>query len=135
MVSLIMSTANAAEYAEGQVWKYQTRKGEENSLLYIVRIDEEKGYGKIYHIYSDGLKIKNPYISSGVQGQLPHAPVDEQTLDESVTQLVGSKKEMPDISQGNKNWREPFDKGKAGVFNIPVGKIVQYIEDVVNQQQ
>ena len=133
VVGLIMGTANAAEYEEGQVWKYKTRNSEENSLLYIVKIDEEKGYGKIYHIYVDGLKIKNPHISGGIQEQLPHTPVDVKTLNESVTQLVENKKNMPDISEGYKNWREPFDKGEAGVFNIPVNKIIQYIEDAINR--
>lgn len=41
----------------------------------------------------------------------------------------------PDISEGYKSWRESFDKGEAGVFNIPASKIIQYIEDVVNQSK
>jgi hypothetical protein len=122
----------AAEYKQGQVWKYKTRKGEEGSFLYIVRVDAEKGYGSIYHIYVDGLRIKNPHIKGGVQSVLPHSPVDRATLDASVTELVRESKDMPDISAGYVAWREPFDAGEAGVFNIPVSEIVEYIEQVVS---
>ena len=78
----------AAEYKSGQVWKYKTRPGEENSLVYIVKVDRENGYGNIYHIYVDGLKIRNAKIKGGIQSQLPHAPVDEKTLNYSVTALL-----------------------------------------------
>lgn len=122
-----------AGYEEGQVWKYKTRAGEEESLLYIVKIDEVKGYGRIYHIYVDGLKIKNPHTESKIQDNLPHAPVDESTLNESVTQQFKGSKAIPDISNGYKLWKEPFDKGEAGVFNIPVKRIIEHIEQIINK--
>ena len=128
-----MNSNAFAGYESGQIWQYKTRVGEEQSLLYIVKVDEIQGYGKIYHIYVDGIKIKNPHISSGFQTYLPHAPVDESTLNQSVTKQFNGKKSMPDISDGYKAWKEPFDKGEAGVFNIPVSKIIEYIEQVVNQ--
>lgn len=31
---LFINMVSANEYGEGQIWKYKTRKGEENSLLY-----------------------------------------------------------------------------------------------------
>lgn len=125
----------AAEYKSGQVWKYKTRPGEENSLVYIVKVDREKGYGNIYHIYIDGLKIRNSKIKGGIQSQLPHAPVDEKTLNDSVTALLREGGPMPDISEGYRAWREPFDAGNAGVFNIPVAKIIGFIEDIVSKAQ
>ncbi len=125
----------AAEYKSGQVWKYKTRPGEEISLVYIVKVDSEKGYGNIYHIYVDGLRIRNSKIKGGVQSQLPHAPVDEKTLNDSVTTLLRESGPMPDISEGYRAWREPFEAGTAGVFNIPVARIVDLIEDVVSKAQ
>ncbi len=119
------------EFKVGQVWQYDTRKGEEKSLLYIVHIDEEESPAKIYHIYIDNLAIKNPYQESGIQYELPHAPVDEETLTNSITNLVSENSPMPNISNGYSSWRNAFDKGEAGVFNIPVKKIVQYIEEII----
>ena len=133
VIGLLMSQISiAADYKQGQVWKYKAREGEESSLLYIVRIDTEKGYGSIYHIYVDGLRIRNAHLKGGFQSTLPHSPVDRTTLDASVTELVRETKDMPDISAGYTAWREPFDAGKAGVFNIPVNKIIEYIEQAAN---
>ena len=135
LILVLPLSINAAEYKAGQVWKYKTRPGEEGSLLYIVKIDNEKGYGNIYHIYVDGLKIRNTRIKGGIQSQLPHAPVNEKTLTESVTNLVRERGNMPDISEGYEVWRKSFDTGHAGVFNIPVIEIIGLIEDTVNKAQ
>jgi hypothetical protein len=132
---IIMLGIGFAQYEVGQIWQYETRKGEEKSLLYIVRIDEIENYGKIYHIYVDRLEVKNPHSKTGFQTELPHAPVDEQTLNESVIKLVKNSAELPDISEGYGYWREAFDSGQGGVFTISVKDIVQLIEEAANQQQ
>ena len=124
--------ACAAKYSEGQVWHYQTRPGEEGSRLYIVQIDDEPSFGPIYHIYLDGLRIRSPLRSDGIQDHMPHLPVDRTTLDSSVTELTISMTKSPDIADGYALWRESFDAGEGGVFNIPVRDIVQIIEDSIN---
>ncbi len=120
------------KYKVGQVWNYSTREGEEGSRIFIVRADANEKLGTIYHIYVDGLKIKNPHVDSGVQDHLPHSPVSEKTLDESVTTLANdSAPDLPDVSEGYQTWKEAFDKGQGGIFTIPVSQIIQYIEDIV----
>lgn len=121
------------KYKAGQVWSYQARQGEEGSHLYIVRVDPDEKLGVIYHIYVDGIRIKNPHSPSGNQDHLPHSPVTKKTLDDSVTSLVTDHADtLPDISEGYAAWREAFDNNQGGVFTIPVKQIVQYIEDIVN---
>jgi hypothetical protein len=122
-----------AEYLKGQVWEYKTREDEESSLVYIVKIDEDENMGKIYHIFIDGIKLKNPHIESGVQTVLPHAPVDEKTLTTSLTKLKYTTQDLPDISNGYSTWKSAYDSNEGGVFNIPIRKIIQYIEDIVNE--
>ncbi len=120
-------------YAIGQVWEYKTREKEELSRLYIVHIDEDEQIGKIYHIFVDGLLIKNPHINGGFQDNLPHAPVDQTTLELSLTRLINTTKELPDISDGYAVWREAFDSGHGGVFNISISQIIDYIEQAIVQ--
>ena len=115
-------------YAAGQVWKYRTRPGEESSQLYISRVDHLPE-GLAFHIYLDGLHLKNP---AGEQSSLPHAPVNEETLKASVTALVTERAQVPDVSKGYNIWREAYDRGEAGVFDIPVAEVVQFIEEVAN---
>lgn len=48
--------------------------------------------------------------------------------------MVGTITDLPDISEGYTAWKKDFDADKAGVFDIPVKKIVQYVEDIINQK-
>ena len=121
--------AFATDFEEGQVWSYQTRPGEEGSKLYIVRIDREIAKRPIFHIYVDGLKLKNPLIKGGIQDHLPYAPVSQESLEASVVKLLKSGGPMPNISEGYTAWLLAFSKRQAGVFTMPVKDIVQYIED------
>ncbi len=122
-----------AEFKEGQVWKYETRDGEESSLVYIVKIDNNDVLGNIYHLYIDGISIKNPYSESGYQDHIPHSPVDATTLEKSLTELVHVTSDPPDISQGYKIWKEALESGEGGVFNIQIKEIIQYIEEALNK--
>lgn len=133
LLSLTALPASAQEFREGQIWHYQTRPGEEGSRLFIARIDRGLGSQSIYHIYLDGLQLKNPLYPGGVQDHLPHAPVTRQSLEQSVTGLVQEEAAMPDISEGYAAWLLAFEKGQAGVFPMPVSAIVQYIEDAFAQ--
>lgn len=71
------------------MWSYRTRGHQTGSRLHIVRVDEFAGRATIYHIYVDGLHIRNPRIPSGVQKHLPHAPVSVETLRASVVKQGG----------------------------------------------
>jgi len=122
-----------ADYEVGQIWAYKTRPGEEASRLYICRIDRHEKIGRIFHIFVDGLKIKNDRVESGCQQDLPHAPVDASTLDASVTALLDTVDDVPDVSEGYETWKEDFDTGEGGVFNIPVARIIEYIDSVIDQ--
>ena len=133
LLSLAAAPALAASFEEGQIWRYQTRPGEEASRLFIVRIDRGLGAQTIYHIHLDGLKLKNPLYEGGVQDHLPHAPVTRQSLEASVTELLEENAAMPDIAEGYAAWLLAFEKGQAGVFAQPVNQIVQHIEDAFAQ--
>ena len=133
VLSLPAGPVLAADYAAGQIWSYHTRPGEEDSRLYIVRIDRELSAKPIFHIYVDGLKLKNPLMTGGIQDHLPHAPVSQESLDASVVALLKSDAPMPNIAEGYSLWRLAFGRGQAGVFTMPVKEVVQYIEDAFNK--
>lgn len=133
LAGFAMSASASEHFEEGQVWRYNTRAGEESSQLYIVQIDAHEKLGLIYHIALDGLKLKNPQIEGGLQTELSHLPIDEAALQASVTQLLSENVPMPDISEGYGHWKAVFDAGEGGVFNIPAEQVVGYIEEIVNQ--
>jgi len=129
LVFCLAAPAFATDFQEGQVWSYQTRPGEERSRLYIVRIDRDIAKRPIFHIYLDGLKLKNPLMQGGVQDHLAHAPVSQESLEASVEKLLKTGGPMPNISEGYTAWLLAFSQRQAGVFTMPVKDIVQYIED------
>ena len=125
--------ARAADFAEGQVWSYKTRAGEEASTCLINKIESDSKLGPIYHISVFGVTIKNSRAPSGITTDLPHFPVSKKTLDESLIKVVSKSKTNPAYLEGYQEWKSAFDEGNAGIFNIPVSEIVSVVEKAINQ--
>lgn len=123
------ATSPTTKYEEGQVWRYNTREGEEDSRLYIARVDVVPSGDRIYHVFVDGVAIRHPLAEGGVETVLPHAAVGRETLDASVTELEQEGVAMPDISEGYAAWRKVFDAGKGIVYTVPVAEILNVYED------
>lgn len=116
-------------YAEGQVWEYRTRPGEEGSLLRIQRIEPWPGASareprRVYHISVVGVRV-----GPTAQSVLPHLPVSRETLDNSVTQRSSSSASFPSVDEGIAIWRQ--DRG--GVFTLAVADIVGAVDQMLGQ--
>ena len=122
------TAAHANDYSEGQVWEYNTRPIDPNSILKIQRIetdDRDAGPYQIYHI-----SIINVRIAGGaVADVLPHLPVSQETLDMSVTQLFQGDSQFPSADEGIEAWRE----ADGGVFSISVAEIVDIADQTVTR--
>jgi hypothetical protein len=112
-----------APYQAGQVWEYQTRPGDEGSLLKIQSIDSDPAYAKvapIYHITVIGVHFHGSPMASAIQ----HLPVSRHTLDESVTHIHDGEAEFPSADDGIAQWRS----AKGGVFTIAVAEIIEVVD-------
>jgi hypothetical protein len=138
MTALLMMVGAAAQspptdlYAEGQVWEYHTRPGEEGSLLKIQRIEPYPNAPAgdallVYHISVIGARLGPQRVPT----DLPHFPVSQVTLDASVTRRSQSEAAFPAPDEGIATWRA--DQG--GVFTIPVAEIVAIVDHMVSGQQ
>lgn len=115
-------------YAEGQVWEYRTRPGEEESRFRIQRIETvgpatAAARGPVYHITISGVRL-----GPGIAPLIGHAPVSRETLDASVTRLA-DRQDMPfpSADPGIAHWRE----AQGGVYTIPVAEIVATAEQAI----
>ncbi len=115
LIALPMQEAPAVGYAEGQVWEYRTRPGDEGSLLKIQRIEPWPGGGQVYHI-----SVIRVRLGGHADGELQHLPVSAKTLNASVTRRSASSAVFPPADEGIAIWRA--DNG--GVFDIPLAEIV-----------
>lgn len=121
------------KYSVGQIWNYETRRGEEKSTLKILKIENYSETGNVVHISISGLKIKNPVSPTGYAENFSHIPISEEVLDKSVTNLKNETHKKPDSLEldGYSYWKKEFDKGNAGVFTIPVSEIVGKMEESI----
>lgn len=115
--------AEPDRYAAGQVWEYQTRPGDEGSLLKIQRIETigpaDRAH-RAYHISVIGFRLRNPEMQTVLQ----HSPVSRESLDASVTRLGDQSAEFPDPAGGIAQWKA--DNG--GVFTLTVAEIIELID-------
>jgi hypothetical protein len=134
MMSLLsfFGIASAQDFAEGQLWNYKTRPGENGSQVLINKVEIDPKLGKIFHISVSGVKVKNPKIAGGFSTTLPHFPVSEETLKKSLTKFNGKSQPNPEYYEGYMTWKSAFDKGEAGVFTIDVADIVGVVEKAIN---
>jgi hypothetical protein len=112
-------------YAEGQVWEYRVRPGDEGSLLKIQQIEilpEFAERGPVYHISVIGVRI------AGQRTDLQHIPVARGTLDASVTRLAPNAPEFPDPAEGIRQWRE----ARGGVFTIAMEQITAFVDQTIS---
>ncbi|MGM1430715.1 hypothetical protein ACS126_15770 [Sphingobacterium lactis] len=119
----------SSSYEVGQEWCYHTRGGEEQSLVTIVKIEDDEKYGPIIHIAVSGVLIKNLKYPNGVLEEIFHLPLVEGALRNSTTKLNRSNVHLPDYEFGYVRWKTAFDREEAGCFAIPLREIVQWLED------
>lgn len=120
------------KFAAGQVWKYKTRPNESDSRVIVVRVDsDDQEFGNIIHIYISSVDIPNVDAPGGKTVFIQHMPYDEESLDQSVTELESDTKDLPDYSDGYKLWKDAFDRGEAGVFNVGVSEAVDFVQQSI----
>ena len=102
-------------YAEGQVWEYRTRRGEERSLVKIQRIERDaETSAPVFHVSLSGLKWRHADV-------LAHAPVSQDALDLSVTRLCTADPQFPASDEGIAEWK----RSKGGVYSVSLAEIVE----------
>ena len=123
------------KFKVGQIWKYNTRLGEENSTIEILKVEKYDSSGVVIHIYVDGLKVKNPHQLTGFSDKIGHLPLSKDAVLKSVTTLVSEDNKLPDFKKGYSNWKEAFDNNKGGVFSITVQDAVKYVEEAMSNAE
>lgn len=121
---------NQQKFEVGQVWNYQTREGDENSTLQIIKIDNFEGKETFIHIAIEGLDIN---IDGNKLKNVGHLPLAIKSVQESVTNLVKESTAVSDL-EGYNQWKEAFEAGQAGVFTITVKEVVAFLEKSMTEQ-
>lgn len=127
------ATSSSVPFAAGQVRKYQTRPGEENSRIIICRVEPDAKLGTIVHIQVNGLRMKNKHAPGGFGDVVGHMPYDQASLRKTVTSLESSGAKLPQFEDGYRQWRSAFDADKAGIWTASVADAIAGMEKALNQ--
>ena len=128
------------KFEVGQIWDYETRIGEENSTIQIVKIDKYENQEAFIHISVKGLKMKNPSIEGGISKTIGHLAFARKSVVESITKLVDPKEGLLGYKEGYQSWKEGyqswkkvFEADKGGVITRSISEAVKYRETRMNQ--
>ena len=120
-----------SEFQAGQVWRYETRAQEGQSRIEILKVERE-GDERIVHIRLVDLAILNPGLAGGVAPLIEHLPMTERALRRSVIErMMIPASPVGDLAAYHA-WREAYELGDAGVFDLTVREIVAQIEDGIS---
>jgi hypothetical protein len=121
-------------FSPGQIWTFKTRAHEPDAFICVLAVDMNDKLGQVVSIAIARVQIPNPNLEGGIQEQLPHAPITAAVLAEAVIDCVatdGPLADDPSIADAYRQWREPYEKGEAGVFTISPAEILDVIGGVV----
>lgn len=113
-------------FLPGQLWQYDTRPDEENSLLTVLKIDDEEDY-TIIHVRLDN-------INFGSNGYIEHLAFSADAMMNSVTGFIKHLDKLPDFKEGYDHWKQRFKEGKANYWEITVKEAVEAIGQMINKK-
>jgi hypothetical protein len=109
-----------AKFRPGQVWKYKTRPGEDNSFLTVLKIEGLPKVGTIVHVRVDNIRLRN--CTGGPEpDNFQHMPFTRDAIERSVTTLQNEDAVVPDFQAGYDEWRAAC----GGVYTISVAEAVR----------
>lgn len=113
-------------FLPGQLWHYNTRPGEENSLLTVLAIDDEDDY-TIIHVRLDN-------INFGSNGYIQHLAFSAEAIMDSVTGFIKHLEKIPDFKEGYDHWKQAFKEGKTDYLKVTVKEAVEAIGQRMNKK-
>ena len=115
------------KFRVGDVWEYQTRRGEERSRITILRVDESPEIGTIVHIGLDNVHFANCH-GGPEPDAVPHMPFGRKALEASVKKRLASGQPLPSYEDGYQDWRDAYTQKHAGVYVVSVADAVSVAE-------
>ena len=134
-VLVMTSNAHARDFEAGQLWSYQTRPGDEASLVLIDLVETVPKLGTVYHISVLQVHFASWKDNSRPETDLPHFPVLKEALEKSVVSNVGKRAPLDAYREGYETWRSAFDAGRAGAFSVSISEIVSIVEATIEKNR
>lgn len=123
------------EVKEGELWKYDSREGEEESYVVIRKIEEDDRLGCIIHVSIKNVSLKSKNTELGVLDSIGHSPFSDKALLPCLIEKLDGIDSDDGWEEGYGMWKEGFDAGKAGIYSISIKDSVERMESILAQQE
>lgn len=134
-----LSVAGEAQpdFAVGQQWSYETRRGEEASRLVILRIDDFPKIGKVIHVGISDAKLRLVAGQPPVAWMIGHMPFPEAAVKKSVTTLERARSELvfAEFEKSYARWKIEADAGKKQFWTMPVAEAIDGLETMIRKNR
>jgi len=114
-----MSPSDGPRFAAGQVWRYRTRPGDEQSTLVVVEVT-----GRTVHIQLRGIRVRT---GSGLTMSEMYLPIALSALCDSVTDLLDPL-ERAEFDTIRLAWLTGHDTRDKGEFTVPVDRFLELVD-------
>lgn len=141
LVAVIACGSGVAEEAEappvdsrfeaGQVWSYHNREGEDQSRVYVAKVERLGDTATVVHIQIVRVAVESRFQPSGFQDMIPHAAIGEEALEASVEELKDEVITPVGFADAYASWHQTLDAGTASYFTISVAEILDMVERAV----
>lgn len=123
------------DFKVGQIWKYDTRTGEDSSTVTILKIEKYEKNDTIIHIRVDNVKVFSPQSATGYSNVVGHLPYAKNALRKSLTKLVEQTNNLPDFSEGYNLWKEAWDIGIGGYWTVDLKEAINGVDKNARSQK
>ena len=123
------------DFEPGQVWSYKARAGDDDSLLTILKVEDDPKLGKVVHIHLSNVKIPTDSNPDGEYKKIGHLPISLPYLIDSVTDLKTTSEPIPEFQDGYDLWRNAVDQGGAGAFKMSVADAIEQTTGALRSSQ
>jgi hypothetical protein len=122
-------------FAVGQTWSYETRRGERESRLVILRIYDNAEGPKIIYVAVLGLSIRFPPDQQLHPWERCYLPFPEAVLRQSVIRLESEHTGVtfPEFEKTYPDWKKKADAGQKQVWTLPVAKAIDSLEGMIRK--
>jgi hypothetical protein len=118
------STKNPQEYKAGQVWKYKTALGAEESRVVVLKVELQGKKGNLVHIRIDNMPLPScngMHLTTAIE----HLAVPEKDLRKSTLQLEREGVDLPDSCfEAYRDWQNHKKLTKRPLSEVALPGVV-----------
>lgn len=130
--NLLCSNYKDDKFMPGQVWEVKNRNSRENGFVEILKVERYRKEGIVVHISVSNIMLTNADDRDIVFTGINHIAYGKKALEDSVTELVKEDDSIPDFQAQYMEWRKDFERGMAGIWELPLAQGLDLVEEVGN---